>query len=159
LAALVVLAAGIAWTAFYNYRVTGSPWVLPTALYQSQYSSTSQFLFVPEGPPLVYRHDMIRQMWAVWFHSKYAEARADPLVALPNLARILGLLFAPTYRFLMCLAVLFVPGRKVWKAAGIAGVCAGAILAEVNMEPHYLAPAVALLLFLAAVGLKFARET
>ena len=156
---LIVLGGGAAWIGYYNYRVTGNVWTLPTAHYMQLYSSTSMFWLVPEGPPKTYRHEMLRQMWPVWFHSIWSEMREDPLRAFPEFARILSLTFATGFRFLMGLAVLFAFRRKVRLAVGIAAACAASLFLEVGMEPHYYAPATALLVFLVLVGLRFGIQT
>jgi len=47
---------------YYNWRVTGNPWVMPYAAYQEQYAMAPQFLFEQPRPYLTYRHLDIQKL-------------------------------------------------------------------------------------------------
>jgi hypothetical protein len=47
---LLVLAAGGAANVYYNWRVTGSPWLTPYQLHEKQYSVAPNWLFLKPRP-------------------------------------------------------------------------------------------------------------
>jgi hypothetical protein len=54
--AAVVLAAGGAWSCYYNESITGHPFLLPYVLHQRQYDVVPVFWFLPLGPQPEYDH-------------------------------------------------------------------------------------------------------
>jgi hypothetical protein len=72
--ALVVAVGAGAW-GFYNYRVTGSAWRLPSQVTSTAYAATPYFLW-QEPPPLPsYRHDVFREFFVGWGRQTFDERR------------------------------------------------------------------------------------
>jgi len=65
-AAIAILLVSLGAAAYLNVRITGSPWTLPHALYDSQYVIAPNFVFLPLRPEPVYRHAAIRDMYTGW---------------------------------------------------------------------------------------------
>jgi len=159
-AAIVLSATGI-WMGYYNYRVTGKPWLMPYVVNQRAYAATPQFWMLPAGTPPTYRHEILRKFWVKGDGDPYLDARAHPL----RLVIVLILVFLGSYTFPLlefaAMALMLAPTRKVCIALAINGAVAAGLLLEKGLAPHYYAPVTGLILFLAASGarsvLKFFR--
>ncbi len=62
----LVLFPTFIWMGYYNYRVTGHPLLMPYSLYEQQYSSWSQFLWISPRPEPKYDHEAFRSFWVGW---------------------------------------------------------------------------------------------
>ena len=156
----VICGLSVAWIAYYNYRVTGNPLLLPYAVNARTYMVNPQFFFMPRKATVPqYHHEMLRRYWAEWCLGMWARAHQNPLTILR---------FLPDLRFylswplaLATLAgILIARSRKVRIALAILGAGLLALLVQVGFQPHYFAPAAALLLLpiLAAVRYTVARS-
>ena len=65
--------------AYYNYRVTGKPWLMPYSINQRMYAASPQFYLLPAGPLPTYRHEVLRKFWLEWNYDFYVQTRANPL--------------------------------------------------------------------------------
>ena len=63
---LGVLMATGAWMAYYNYRVTGSPWQMPYQVHDATYSPVPPFIWQSPRPQPVYRHKEMHDYYAGW---------------------------------------------------------------------------------------------
>jgi hypothetical protein len=158
LPATMLLVAGVAGMAYYNYRVTGDPLVLPYVVNQKQYSSSPHLWILPAGHSVSYRHDIMRRFWIDWDMPLYFAARANPGIVLTRFARfILPFFISPLTGLLIAIAVVLRRGWKVHLALALAAVPAVGILMEKSSWMHYFSPATGLVLFLAMCGLQFLR--
>jgi len=62
--AVAILLVSLGAMAYLDYRITGSPLLMPHVLYDQQYIVAPNFAFLPLSPEPVYRHAMIRNMFA-----------------------------------------------------------------------------------------------
>jgi hypothetical protein len=155
----VILLFTAAFSGYYNWRVTGDPFVFPHALHDKLYESVSSFVWNAPGPPMhylnrqfdvAYNHvarnafahtwddfgQMSRKKVAVFFEFFVGQALLVPFVAFPLLLanrRMRFLLFQFAF---FCLGVLVV----VW------------------IQPHYVAPALATLFALLTQMFRYMRK-
>ena len=61
-------AAGLGALLYYNFKVTGSPWLLPYVLHEQQYAAIANFVFLRMLKPClpVYRHPEFQRLFADW---------------------------------------------------------------------------------------------
>jgi hypothetical protein len=143
---------------YYNYRVTGKPWLLPYVVNQEMYAASPHLWLLPDGPPPKYRHELLRTFWTGWDRDLYLKTRANPLRMIPQVIAILlrgymlPLLVLP-------LTVMLVPTRKVRLALGICGALAVGLILEKGLAAHYYAPVTGLIIFLASMGTRGALRT
>jgi hypothetical protein len=64
-----------AWSAYYNWRVTGQVTKFPYVLGREQYAVVGSFLWQPLRPVPHYRHPMLKKWFAGWEVSSYREVR------------------------------------------------------------------------------------
>jgi len=158
LPAAALLVAGVASMAYYNYRVTGDPIVIPYIVNQKQYSSSPHLWILPPGHPVSYRHDIMRRFWIEWDRPLYFEARANPGILLHRFMRfVLPFFINPLTAVLIAIAVVLRRGWKVYLALVLAVVPAVGILVEKSSWMHYFSPATGLVLVVAMCGLQFLR--
>jgi hypothetical protein len=147
--AAVILSAGAAWIAFYNWQVTGHPAVMPHALHQREYAASPVLITQADVAIPAYRHESLRRFWE-WDRSWYLWARDRPGYSVVSLV-----LQAMPYLLPLPLVPVFLWG--CWKLRPVAAFL-GLFLAILCLErwllPHYLAPATGLVVLLAAVGLR-----
>jgi hypothetical protein len=149
----VVLAGGI-FLAYYQYRVTGSPWRAPYLAYEQQYSSAPLFIWQQPGPEPVFQNDSLRDYYREYV-VPMSRAHFSPPASLfyrlrDTSGQFLGILLAGVAG----LGLLLAPGR--WPRLALASLAAisAALVVSYWFGLHYQAPATALYLFLAVVGLR-----
>jgi hypothetical protein len=148
--AAILLCLFASWLGYYNYRVTGKPWLLPYVVNNRAYITSPFFWLAPLGPTPTYRNDLLRKVWTEWDHGQYLEARANPLVLVRSLAVLLWDSFP--FRYLPLLAIAAIGTRKARIALTLAGVFVVALLMEKLVFQHYLSPAIGLVFLLAMLG-------
>ncbi|HTS62155.1 MAG TPA: hypothetical protein VMH28_09020 [Candidatus Acidoferrales bacterium] len=142
------------WMGYYNYRTTGSPLVAPYAVNHKMYGANPQFWLLPDWPPPVYRHDVIRKIWTVWTHDQWARARRNPLHVIPEFVRGARFFLSPLSALAILSGLLVARSRKVWMAAAIAAVLCVILLLQVSVAPHYFAPGIFVLLIPALYSIR-----
>ncbi|HZT43057.1 MAG TPA: hypothetical protein VFA07_12890 [Chthonomonadaceae bacterium] len=158
----LVLALFGAWMAYYNWRVTGDPLLMPFSLYERQYTASPQFVWqAPKAEP-VYYQPVIRQFFTSTARRLYASEHnfQGYLTAAP------GKFLAPL-GFFRPLALVFVPlltlpwmlRRDRWmRAALILGLLtAFALTLTKAIFFHYAAPMTCLIFLFLAQGLRYLR--
>ena len=158
---MVVLAATAGLMAYYNWRVTGNPWMMPHQLNRNQYAVLPDFSWQPLRPAPAYRHEamrkfyaelepaVVRQRGAMGFASRLISKALDlwifyfgPLFSLPVLAALPWLLGNRRVRFL-------------WIVFGVMGV--GFLGVVYSLPPHYAAPMTALIAALIVQSMRYLR--
>lgn len=143
IAFLGVCAIASAGMAYYNYRVTGKPLLLPYAVYYQQYFVTNQFFyFMPiKSHAPVYRHDTLREFFVNFDLRDYYKARGNPAFPLYHLAESLKFIFSPLLLLAFAAGAVVSRSRRILCAIGIAAVVLLAIALEISSQAHYYAPA------------------
>jgi hypothetical protein len=150
-----ILGLTLVWTAFYNWRITKNPFLLPHALYQRQYIAYPIFIWQSPGPPRRYSNPQFeayfngwvrtafvpswRQTWrkcVEWWQFFLRGTLSIPFLTLPWMIKDRRIRL-PLVQF-------------VW--------CALGLLAVRYFKPHYAAPLAATLVVLLVQGMRHLRR-
>ncbi|HEY6991694.1 MAG TPA: hypothetical protein VH369_25095 [Bryobacteraceae bacterium] len=144
---VLICGFGMAWTGYYNYRVTGNPLLSPYVLHERTYAATPASYLLPRVPAPIYHRDVIRRAWVDWSGESYTKLRANPARVLVAFYDVLPF-YLPALLFFSALAGLIFFARNLKIRAVIALLTAIwlALLLEKVWLPHYFAPAAGLLL-------------
>jgi hypothetical protein len=150
----LMLVGGAAWMGYFNFRVTGSPIILPYTVNNREYASAPHVYVLPAGKPPVYRHAVLRAMWE-WEAEVYRSARRDPLrrMALIWGYRIGPKLLPGLWVFAALIAIIAVRSWATRAAVCIFGAVFVAISLETMGYSHYAAPALGAAMILETAGL------
>ena len=156
-----VALAGVAWTGYYNARVTGSAVRLPYVEYDAQNPMTPHFNFLPLPPPKAYRTtgmklvaDWERQAWMKAREPRFVRLRLASLYSRVTVLLGSRLLLLP---LLLSLPWWFVsPKLRVIRWALALSLVVPFV--EVTYFEHYFAPALVPLLVLVVQGFRYARQ-
>jgi len=155
----LILGAGISWTAFYNYRVTGNAWRLPYHEYFLQYETVPQFNILPvSSGTRELRHRDFELLDKGWLLDAYQKARSPrfPLTRAHDwyitLKHLLGGVL-PIVPLLVFGPVLLIR-KETRPLAFLALVMVAGSFVEVAQYPHYAAPFLAVFAILAAQALR-----
>ncbi len=155
-----VLLPVLAMMAYYNWRVTGSPWQLPYALHQKQYMIAPLMFWQKPATERAYRHEVLRR-----FHRDDEYATYLKQTTLAGFVEVAGekiVLLARAYlQPAWLLAVPLLAGASMFRRRRAARwaviVCLGLPLIHLLCTPwvrvHYMAPAFGFLIVLATLGL------
>jgi hypothetical protein len=145
--AAVLLAVGLLM-AYYNYRVTGTPWKLPHMAYQELYGRRPMFVFQPPQPVHQYRNEIIHDFFVNTETVRVTSIRAW----LANCHRGFASLSAFYVPFYLIPVLLLLPwaihDRWSLLALGSAVLVVLGLAGQTDQLPHYAAPAVGPLLIL-----------
>jgi hypothetical protein len=133
----LLLAATGAWMMYYNWRVTGHPFLLPYVLNMKTYLSYGIFLWQRDPPQPSYRHDVMRQLYTL----DYKFDRANLLSFWYGTPEIIQQFMGTMLVVPLCALPWIVRSRRI---RGLLLATVGVALAVLllrNMRPHYLAPA------------------
>jgi hypothetical protein len=154
----VILLPTVLWMLYYDYRVTGDPFLMPYQLNERQYSPWSPFMWDrhPHVPP-PYNHEAIRAAWIGWAGGQRTFEHAHPW--LVRLSSFLMLdYFYLGWPLTLCIAVFLLPmllyHRRMRMAILIAFLYFAGLELETTLVPHYAAPGTALLFIFAAGSLR-----
>ncbi|NOT26792.1 MAG: hypothetical protein HOP16_11895 [Acidobacteria bacterium] len=162
--AAVVIAAGIGWLGYYNWRVTGFPTTLPYAVYERAYSATPLFVWQESrSPGPVFRHQEMARFEREFTIAGSARTRAGwPRQKLIVLGAALRFFYLTPLLLLAGVGLIFT--RSLWRAslpaatvflpaASLATVLAASSVAMWSASGRYLAPATVSIFLLVTVGL------
>lgn len=154
-----VLVCGLAATgmAYYNYRVTGNPVLMPYTVNQRLYSAVPVFYALQMALDPVYRHENIRKYWQEWVKGAYLKRRANPLLSLRWYITILPFYFSPLSGFMFLAVGLLAKSVKVRIALAIFAVTSFGLLVIDGVQEHYLAPATGLVFIPVMYGVRWLR--
>jgi hypothetical protein len=156
---ILVCGPGLLLTGYYNYRITGHPFVMPYQLYSQQYSIAPPWIIMRERKPPVYRHTVIEKYWDGPDLQNYRKERSNLLFNLTSLKYPIGFYFSFLYLFPIAIGFLLSGSYKVRAAASISFCLWGALLIVNGKFPHYIAGGVGLFAVLAAYGFRLLRVT
>ena len=143
-AALILLA--FAWTGYYNWRVTGDPFVLPQELSRRTYAVAPYFLWESERPAPTYHNEVMRKFYTQW---EGGFQHADDQDTFDGFVASLREKFIPIWHFylglFLTLPLILLPmairDRRVRFWLWSTPFFIAAILMERFTQIHYLAPA------------------
>jgi hypothetical protein len=157
---LVLLATFVA-IGYYNHRVTGSAFLLPYEVDAATYRNSSAFLWLGAGPLPLYHHQVMRAFYMSEFRS-YQQARTLPGFwdHSMNLALLWWIFYVgPALTVsLFALPKVIVHDRRMRIPVIIGAVFWVALLGETWIEPHYFAPATALIYLILVQGLRHVHK-
>ena len=153
---LAICASGAGMMGYYNYRVTGSPLLLPYTLYTTTYAIAQPFLVLKEHDSPAPNREIVAKLRDKDAHHS-RDLRAHPTGVLwPKIIQMRfycsGMLF-----FGSVVGVLF-SGRKGWIAASIWMLLCVGTLVELWSYYHYIAPGAGLIPLMSALGLRAMRS-
>jgi hypothetical protein len=159
---VVVLSFTAAGIGYYFFRITGSPFHLPEVVQRVPYGMAPIFLWESAGPEPVYRHQVLRDFYAVWEVNEVApELRsAGGLIwnALRKLISAWMFFLGPA----LTVPLLFLPqivkrDRRMRALIIVGGVSLIALAADAWFYAHYLAPIACLLFAIVVQGIRHLR--
>jgi hypothetical protein len=156
----LTLGLGLAATAYYNYRVTGSPLTFPYEVHEQTYATTPAFLWQPLRPQPAYRHKAMEENYLGWFLAEY-DRQQTPAGLLSYAAAKCGKLLEFYLGLVLVLPLVALRAglRDRWTRFALLTcvVELAAFLMATGGFPHYIAPITALIYLLAVQALRQAR--
>ena len=151
-----ILAGGLAFTLYYNFRLTGDPLRMPYSLNQRIYAAAPIFWMMPLQPAPVYRHEIMRTALAGLDKSLYDFARSSPLFVVTAFLATLQFFLTPVATA-AAITVILRWSLKVRIALGMIALIITGLLLERFSLAHYFAPATGVVLLLVMLGVQFLR--
>jgi hypothetical protein len=154
---LAVIIVASLWMAYYNFRVTGSPWKLSYQVYENHYPSTPIFLW-SKMPPIqdVSIPQIFRDLQWVFLEKQHNLHTINGYIS-QKVKDLLNISFF-YFRFVFLIPLIMLPQvlRNRWNAlAGlIVGLVVGMVLLETQSYPRKLAPVTCLLILFAVQSLR-----
>jgi hypothetical protein len=150
LPAVGVVFATAAVTAYYNWRVTGDPLLLPYRLLQQAYGVPSAFYWQPAIPEKPFRYENLREVY-YWQRDAYREGRSLSGFAAATrdkLAEFWKFYISLRFTIPVLLLPLSIRGRAMLPLAALCFLAAGASALYPFYYPHYSAAYVGVILLL-----------
>jgi len=156
-----LIAAGVAWQGFYDYRVTGNPLRMPYQEYFEQYESVPPLTILPVQPTRAFRHFDLEFMDSGWTRDTNAKARSLqlPVIRGGDLAESANSFFdSPIWvGILLGMAPAWLVSRRLRLPVVLVGVLIAGAMIELIFYAHYAAPFTAALLILLIESLRQLR--
>jgi hypothetical protein len=160
---ILVLLLTAAWMGFYNFRVTGNPFLMPYQVYESTYGIAPVFLWQPLNAEPQYNHKIMGDFQRLY---------VDQYIYLRSLTGYVRKCIWDIAKFLWnSLGIIFIPSvlvlamsRKVWRRWNVmfpVGVCTlmmAALLTEMWFATHYAAPITCLAFLIVVESLRQTRR-
>ena len=138
LASLLLLGS---FMAYYNWRLTGNPLLLPHVLNTETYVTTPMFLWQHPKPPLHYRNAQFENFYGVWARKYYNRTWADVRRVSEEKLDLVGeLLFWRAELLLLPFLYFLFRDRKTRLLLVTFFVGAAGVFAVTWSHPHYAAP-------------------
>ncbi|MBZ5614902.1 MAG: hypothetical protein LAO23_12905 [Acidobacteriia bacterium] len=154
---LLICGAGALLDGYYNYRVTGSAFLMPYAAYSQDYASHPPWIFSSMPTPPVYRHAVLKNSWENELEH-FRKVRSNPSLNLTELLdQIFGFYCPSLLLFPVSLGILLSGSYRFWTAAAICCCVWCGLLIESVKAPHYIAGSVGLLPLLGMYGFRWLR--
>jgi len=156
--AVALLAVGIGWLGYYDYRAFGSPTTLPYTINRATYATAPYYVWQPPRPEPHYRHAEMRRFYKVdELDDYYRNHSISGFLKMTIVKGIRGLYF---FTGIALIPPLFmVPwafrDRRIRFLVIACGILAFGMAIEIYLFPHYLAPFTAAFY---AIGLQAMRH-
>ena len=148
----------LAFTGYYNWRLTGNPLLLPHVLNTRTYHSSPLFLWQHNRSPLKYNNDQFEDFYNTWERDDYQTTWKSALdVTIEKVAR-LGVEFLwPGVLFLLPGLLFAFRDRKMRLLVVSLLSCLAAVFAVIWSAPHYAAPVTCVIYALLAQAVRHLR--
>jgi hypothetical protein len=143
----------------YNVRVTGHPLLLPYQAHEPQYAVAPLFWFQSLRPEPVYHHPAMKTFWTGLARDAYADNFSKGLVSasISKLNAIRSFFLGALLSVLLLALPWAVRAKRLrLPFLGLGAILIG-LLGEIEIVPHYAAPATALLYLLVVQCLRCLR--
>ena len=149
---VTIVAAGLMFLGYYNYRVTGAPWRLPYLEYEHRYAGTPYFIWQPPRPEPAFQNAAL----ADYYHDymvPLSRFYGPPLMVWVERVRLTAQNFlGPLLTVVALVGVGLRPRGWTLIALASLGMSALAMILSYWFSSHYQAGAAALYLFLTVAG-------
>jgi hypothetical protein len=153
---IAVCIPSVAAIGYYNFRVTGSPWMMPYVKGIQTYGVARQDILVEAAPVPVYRNPEFREFYTKVELDHYLERRNKPVASLAvPLFLLWAFFFGPALTIPLLLAPTLWKDRQLRIILLILAGCLAVNLTETWLLPHYLGPELPLLWIVAVAGLRW----
>lgn len=145
-----VIFAGAMLTCWYNWRVTGSPFLLPHGAYIQQYAAAPAFVWQHPQKAPEYRDRVLRDAH-LSFGIDYAEYSAFTGVVRKSFRKIAGIAtfyWGPLWALVLLAFPEFVGERRFRVVLFSLALCVAGILLTVGFQLHYAAPCASIFVLL-----------
>ena len=141
---------------YYNYRVTGDPLLMPYSLYEKQYSSWSQFVWVSPRPEPKYDHAVFHSFWVDWDAADKQFQRQHILfVHGRGLVKLLGFfLWIPLVGCVAFSSLRLLRNHRLRTPLMVLLVFYLGLALESDLAPQYFAPATVLVFLVATAAVQ-----
>ena len=157
-----VLLCAAALMAYYNWRAFGGPTTLPYTIQRRTYAMAPMFLFQAPRPAPEYRHPAMRDFYQGWELGYFESVRSPAGIAANEWRKL-----SETWSFFIgpALTLPLIALAWTWRSRRArtllflaAAVALGSSLVP-WFEPHYIAPATALIYALLIAGMRVLRRS
>jgi hypothetical protein len=158
----VVGVAGAISLGYYNWQVTGSPFLLPYSLYESQYMATPAFLWQEYGSPPSYRHTAFEGFFGDWASSAYFSQQTYGgffAEKLKWLREFWGFYIGLWLAIPLLLSFFYIQDVYIRVSLSVFGLVILATCGLTWSQAHYAAPASAFLYFAMIKAVELYRAT
>lgn len=140
LASMILLAS---FTAYYNWRLTGNPFLLPHILFHNTYYSAKSFLWQDPTPPLHYHNAQFEGVFNGWARNYYHKSWKDAGRLTEEKIEMLGsYFFNPAEWILLPMAPFLFRDKRMRLLLATLLVGMLGVFLVVWGHPHYAAPLV-----------------
>ena len=159
LAAGIVVTAG--FTAYYDWRTTGDPLLLPYALNSKENHISPPLWILPAAsPPASFRDSAMRDLWN-WDHDLHMKARHNPFHVVGTMGHAVfatfvdgaGLALIPFFVG----GLLLISSLRARIAAVLLTMFVCLLMSEQFIQAHYMAPGLGLMVLVLMFGLQLFR--
>ncbi len=164
---LVLIITGGA-TAYYFWRVTGNPFLMPQVLNRQTYAVAPYFLWQSPRPVPIYHHLVVRLLYLQQELPRYMATRSPRGLVSELCVRATGFwmfFLGPLLAFPLLMAIVILPYGFTWRSISrstrflLFATCVSLVGlgAEVFFAPHYAAPMTCLIYALILVSMRHLR--
>lgn len=158
--AVVLLALGAAWMAYYNWRGTGNPLLMPYQVNYQTYHISKPFLFQKPNPIPEYRHISMRAVYVFLELPPVLMSRYDPWTIIERKIPVYYGFFVWPFSLLLapCLYAVWRSDMRV-VLLSVALMVAIMLVQVWPPQPHYAAPAASALILALMYSVRYFRST
>lgn len=157
--AVLVAGAGAALMMTYNYKVTGSPWMMPYLVNRETYAVTRIFVWQKLRPEPVYRHEPFQKFYT---GNEVGFQRAGmPVTWRQQAARLfeqahplMAFYCGPVLLLALAAGITGWRSRRMRPLVWMSLTVASGVLMQTYVQAHYVAPAYGLILAVQVHGLR-----